>query len=387
MLEDDARSTEPGAPTHDAYARTRHFPALDGLRGLAVLMVLVYHCPRLLVPGVEHLQRAGDAGVDIFFVLSGFLITMLLLRDRGEVGASTPGLLGRFYVKRVLRIFPLYYLAIALYWLKVQASPDPLAAGLYADALPYLLTYTIDASLGWGDTGFPAFGIAWSLGVEEKFYLFWPLLVLLLKPRHVLYAGVAIIGATLLWRGWLVSSYTGDLTARLYYPFDVRMDGIMWGCVVACLLHDPKTYGATARLLGRPWVLAAGAALFASAAVTMTNDSFWRYLALPLGASFVIGAAAASRADRRGFRPFCTRPMRFLGRISYGMYVFHPLAISVVTTLIGTQGFAPRAACVLAATGLTVVVATASFRWFERPILRLRQRVEPRPQPAALPVV
>ncbi len=189
MLNEAGKPAALNPLTHEGYERTRYFPALDGLRGLAVLMVLVYHCPRLPLPGVPQVQMAGDTGVDVFFVLSGFLITMLLLRDRRGTGASTQSLLGQFYIKRVLRIFPLYYLAIGLYWLKVHVSPDPLAVGLYNDFLPYISTYTIDAALGWGHGGFPAFGIAWSLGVEEKFYLLWPFVVLLLRPRHVLYAG------------------------------------------------------------------------------------------------------------------------------------------------------------------------------------------------------
>ena len=119
MLNETGKEAASVALTHEGYERTRHFPALDGLRGLAVLMVLAYHCPRLLLPGVEQVQKAGDTGVDVFFLLSGFLITMLLLRDRRGTGASTQNLLGHFYLKRVLRIFPLYYAAIGLYWLKV----------------------------------------------------------------------------------------------------------------------------------------------------------------------------------------------------------------------------------------------------------------------------
>jgi peptidoglycan/LPS O-acetylase OafA/YrhL len=373
MLNEAAKPAASSTPAHEVYERTGHFPALDGLRGLAVLMVMAYHCPRLVLPGIEQVQKAGDTGVDVFFVLSGFLITMLLLRDRSGTEASTTSLLGHFYLKRVLRIFPLYYVAIGLYWLKVQVSPDPLAAGLYNDYLPYLGTYTIDAALGWGDGGFPAFGIAWSLGVEEKFYLLWPLFVLLLKPRHVLYAGLAVIGVTLLWRAWLVQTYVGPLAARLYYPFDVRMDGIMWGCVVACVLHDRRTFGAAACLLRRSFAPLFGAGIFAAAAIALSNDSFWRYLLPPLGAALVIGAAVV-RLDQPMLRPLGTRPMRYVGRISYGMYVLHPLAFSCATILIGEQTLAQRAVYMAAGTGLSIVVAAASYRWFESPILRLRHR-------------
>ncbi len=384
MLNEAGKSAALNTLTHEGYERTRYFPALDGLRGLAVLLVLAYHCPRLLLPGVAQVQKAGDTGVDVFFVLSGFLITMLLLRDRHGTGASTQSLLGYFYLKRVLRIFPLYYVAIGLYWLKVHVSPDPLAAGLYSDFLPYLSTYMIDAALGWGNGGFPAFGIAWSLGVEEKFYLLWPFVVLLLKPRHVLYSGLAVIGATLLWRAWLVGTYTGPLAARLYYPFDVRMDGIMWGCVIACVLHDRRTFGAAARLLRRSWVPAFGVGIFATAAIALTNDSFWRYLLPPLGAGLVIGAAVV-RLDQPMLRPLCARSMRYVGRISYGIYVLHPLAISFATALVGTQSMGQRAVCMAVGTALSIAVAAASYRWFESPIMRLRHRLGPRSrsEPAA----
>jgi len=178
--ESDQIDDAPRALTHQQYRLTRRFPALDGLRGLAVLTVVLYHCPRLGLPGVQQLQLAGDAGVDVFFVLSGFLITMLLLRDRDDPAQRISMSLWQFYIKRVLRIMPLYWLAIVLYWVAVQLSPDAPAAAKYDAALPYLMTGTIDAWLGWADAPFPAFGIAWSLGVEEKFYLLWPLVVLLI---------------------------------------------------------------------------------------------------------------------------------------------------------------------------------------------------------------
>lgn len=365
----------PGSLSHDAYQQTRHFPALDGLRGLAVLAVVFYHCPALLLPGVEQAQRAGDAGVDIFFVLSGFLITMLLLRDRAAGDASMPQLLSRFFIKRVLRIFPLYYLAIVLYWIKVHVGFDPAAVASFEQSLAYLFTYTIDAALGWGDLDFPAFGIAWSLGVEEKFYLFWPFVVLLLRPREVLCAGIALIAAVILWRVWIMHSFSGDLTARMYYPFDLRMDGIMWGCVLACVLHDPALYGIASRAVRPMSTFVVSGALFCVAAVLLENDSFLRYLALPMSAAVVIGCAV-TRLDQPVLRPLRSRPMRYMGRISYGIYVFHPLAISAITLAIGEQWLWQRLTCVIAATAVTIALAAASYRWFESPITRLRDRLK-----------
>ncbi len=369
---------------HQHYCSTRYFPALDGLRGLAVLMVVLYHCPRLGLPGAKHLQLAGDAGVDIFFALSGFLITMLLLRDRDNRSASTTQLLGTFFTKRVLRIFPLYYLAIALYWLKVQIGGDGAAIAAFDQSIPYLLTYTIDGALGWGDLDFPAFGIAWSLGVEEKFYLFWPFIVLLCKPRHVLAAGIAVIAATLLWRGYTMQVYSGDLTARMYYAFDLRMDGIMWGAVIACLLHDRRLYMRIAPVLRRTSILLLGGVLFIAAAVLLENSEFLRYLALPLGASCIIGSAVV-QLDQPLLRPLCAMPMRYLGRISYGMYVLHPLAISAVTLAIDGQSLLRSLLIIGTAIGLTITLSAASYRWFESPIMRLRTRLPIRTPPTPVP--
>jgi len=198
----------------------------------------------------------------------------------------------------------------------------------------------------------------------------------------VLIVGLLVIAATIAWRGWLVHNYSGDLTARLYYPFDERMDGIMWGCVLACLLHEPSLYQLAQRVFRRRWLpVIGGGAVAITAAVFMENDSFVRYLLLPAGVAVVIGAAVMQPGNLL-LRPMHWKPLRYIGRISYGMYVLHPLAITAAGLVIDDESLGLRLLAMATACALTVAIAAASYRWCETPFLHLKHRltVGPRTQ-------
>src|SRR6266705_6713745 len=206
--------------------KATHLPALDGLRAVAVGVVMVYHFGINAVP--------GDLGVSAFFVLSGFLITWLLLKEHRATGSMS---LRQFYTRRVLRIFPAYYAFIALTYAGDHVRGQAWPPGLAPSALVYLVNY-FNALNGHPTT---SIAHAWSLGIEEQFYLLWPMLLLVLlrggTRRAAQTLGVVIV-AVLLWRTTLYAGFHVG-SAYVYNAFDTRFDNLAVGCLLALTANAP----------------------------------------------------------------------------------------------------------------------------------------------------
>jgi peptidoglycan/LPS O-acetylase OafA/YrhL len=370
-------------------AANAHFPTLDGVRGLAVLLVVVYHYVKFLDPhrlGTVILHRAtalGWGGVDLFFVLSGFLITGILLDAKGAGGYFR-----NFYVRRVLRIFPLYYAVLVVValagWLRVTgAGWDTLWA-----CQAYLWLYL--SNFGMALTGFSFntdwlwLGHFWSLAVEEHFYLVWPAVVLLCSRRWLLRLTLALVvlGALgrVLARCWLS---TDDI--YLLTPF--RVDGLAAGAFLAVWLR------------GRPclaiWV---PRSLLVCCLAALAVVGLWRgsshndVVVQGVGYSLLAVASCCLIVEALYPSGWCAlllgnAALRFLGRCSYGLYVYHGLLrlfyFELFRRLEAWSGCYPLAAALYLITGigLSILVAWLSYRWFEQPILRLK-RFFPYRQPA-----
>lgn len=362
-----------------SYQETRTFTALDGMRAFAVLWVVAFHCEPsnwdLQSIGLQWIRLQwigghGDFGVDVFFVLSGFLITTLLLR---EPPAPIQKQLGRFYMRRTLRIFPLYYAAVLLYWGASQFARDPESAAAYVDFLPSLCLYWSDYYLAFRPEAHPQFVHAWSLAVEEKFYLLWPLVVLF-WPRATLRTAVAGVIAIVVWRA--VVAGEGVSEARLYYAFELRLDALLWGAALAALMHRERTYR-WVRKLARPTVFwTAFAGLMVTAAVS-TNGDQWRYLAVPV-CSAVLLAGVVVQPAMAGTSILHNRALRYVGKVSYGIYVLHLLVLSLVLRLMNRFGLEDGLVQFVIGAPLSVLVAGIAFRWFEMPFLRWKQRFRSR---------
>ncbi len=366
---------------HADYRATHTFVQLDGLRALSVLAVLLYHFEPLPWAWLRTLQATGFLGVDVFFVLSGFLITTLLLR---EPVRPLRVALGAFYARRTLRILPLFYVACGAY-----AAAAWLRGGevwtTFRTFLPPLLLHWSDVHLAAAPEPFPYFGHAWSLGVEEKFYLLWPLAVLA-RDRAIggRIAVVSIAGVTL-WRTVLAAGEPESmaLQGRLWYGFDVRLDSLMWGCLLAYLLHAPGSYDRVAARLRQPFVVAAAAAAVVALALDAALGEnhgtrlALRYAAMPALLAVLLGFVVTAPAAR-GFAWLRARPLVFIGRSSYGVYVLHPLALYAVRAssraISGDPIAAPAWVRLLAYVALAVLVSAASFHWLEAPLLRLKRR-------------
>jgi peptidoglycan/LPS O-acetylase OafA/YrhL len=364
------------------------YPAVDGLRAVAVLLVFVHHFPSGLPVSF------GWTGVDIFFVLSGFLITGILY-DTREDGHR----FRNFYARRALRIFPLFYgvfvlLALAEPMMHWNWGHSWLLSVSYLGGLPAQLGLTSlvpPGSVISQTTGAQVeVGHFWSLYTEEQFYLLWPMLVFAVKDRvrlrNLCFVGVATVVAV---RVALLlhdpARYLG--TSVLYYGLPFRADGLLLGAAVALMLRGPEAQGlkrAGPRLFAGG-LAAAGAACLVSGLVL--HQGFSWALEMPWMSSFgytlidVAAAGALLMVIQPGtllFSWLSVRPLRKLGQVSYGFYVFHQiprwLYFGLAHRLIGryTSHTGPLEG--LIAFVCTYALARLSFRYFETPFLRLKDR-------------
>ncbi len=358
----------------------RHIPALDGVRGLAILLVMTYHAARSLQYAGSHEQIVqglvgiGWIGVDLFFVLSGFLITGILLDAKGS-----DGYFRSFYARRVLRIFPLYLVFVAVATL---ASPGVRASqGWY-------WTYLVNAMIargGWSTAAWKT-GHLWSLSVEEQFYLVWPAVVFLVSRRTLVRLGVALLVAASALRAALLAAY--GPTIGIYVLLPTHMDGLAMGAVLAAIARDPALW----RRLER-WALPTAVVAVATLAFAYRRDLLMptaastELLGFPalalLGGVAIAGAVTAPAGSWRG-RLWSQPALRFFGRYSYGLYVWHQLAIWVFglyvlplnrLPVIAGSHLPGNALFVVLSFAVSVVVALASWYLLENPFLKLKRLV------------
>jgi peptidoglycan/LPS O-acetylase OafA/YrhL len=390
------------APPARGSARSSHIPALDGLRGLAILLVLLHHLtyygglrPWVFVDKVFYLfTMPGWCGVDLFFVLSGFLITGILYDAKGA-----DSYFRNFYVRRCLRIFPLYYGVLAVIFVAgpLFFGANPAYQNLAADQAWYW-SYLINVKValdGWPEIS--AIGHFWSLAIEEQFYLVWPMVVYHFGRRGLIRICMACILLALALRCGL--AFSGEHLAA-YVLSPARMDSLALGGLVALMARQPNgllpwrrpawrvAIGTGAVLLG---VLVWKRGLWTEDALVYTVG--YSVLALFFGAVLTVAATAAQGSAVSAL--FTSRALRFLGRYSYGLYVFHqPIFVLLrkvfratdVPTVFGSQ-LPGLALFAIVAGGASLIIAIASWHYFESPFLRLKDRFVAVARPGASPAV
>ncbi|HEX8152234.1 MAG TPA: acyltransferase [Thermoanaerobaculia bacterium] len=362
----------------------RHFGEIDGLRAAAILLVLLFH----FTPGHDaHLGvRAlpfkvadlGWSGVDLFFVISGFLITAKLIAARGQRHRYR-----NFYVRRALRIFPLYYLALAIAFVLVPLASARVPAPPVSSQLPFWLYYA-----NWlqerFDLHYVAVGHFWSLAIEEQFYAVWPLVIFTLSARASRLACVAIVIAAPLLRFALASNAWPWFPTFAWTP--CRADGLAIGSLLAFVYADERLRARAFRwsvalmLATVPplaWVLWRGKSQLvfhdlATPEALAIRTLLPSVLALFFGALLVL----ALELPRLG-RLLSTKPLRLLARYSYGTYVFHFLLMPAFLLLFPPARLAssPNAAAALfwlIASIISIAIAALSYRLFEGPLLKLK---------------
>ncbi|HZI57653.1 MAG TPA: acyltransferase [Verrucomicrobiae bacterium] len=364
----------------ETAARVARFyrPELDVLRFFAFLGVFVFHAaprtmdfyaaagvPRWLGNLLISTFGAGAYGVDLFFALSAYLITSLLLRERTATGILD---LRGFYLRRILRIWPLYLAFVAFAALAALVVPG--------QRLPahYVVGYCLLAG-NWSYVlyGLPAsFAIPlWTVSIEEQFYLAWPLALRRASSRMMAAIAIGLLVLANGWRAWLAFS-SAPVDTMEYNTF-TRLDPIALGILIA-LFSD--------RLPGlsrwqRVALLCGGAAMWIAVyGFSVSNSPQFSTWKLAFGHSLTaLASAAILRAAMGSQHPFLRNTwLLYLGKISYGLYVLHEFAHYCAARLI--HAFSPLTVIAqsLVALALTISLAAASYRWLESPFLRMKER-------------
>jgi peptidoglycan/LPS O-acetylase OafA/YrhL len=347
--------------------RLTYRPALDGLRGIAIIGVVAHHAQIPYVGG-------GSIGVDIFFVLSGFLITALLVQEADETAGIS---LRSFYIRRMLRLFPALAVLLAAFVLFPHVfGMTQGEAAMAAGASAFYMSNWVRA---FGLLDLEALSHTWSLAIEEQFYLLWPPVVALfvalgIRRQWLMLVALAGIAEAAVMR---VVLWHGDESwRRLYNGLDTRIDGLLIGALAALVLASLPSLDVLRRRAFRVVVAAAALALGAALPYGRSSAQAMVFGIGPLvslcAALVLVGTFAA---DSRIASALEFGPLVWIGRISYGLYLWHYPVIAGVfeNHRLARLGVDP-AWWIPIQIAASLAVATASFYLLERPILRLKQR-------------
>jgi peptidoglycan/LPS O-acetylase OafA/YrhL len=403
---------EPAAPKQELIepSVSGHIPALDALRGLAILLVMLGHFshfdgmpPVVLVDRmVKTFAGVGWVGVDLFFVLSGFLITGILYDSKGGGHYFR-----NFFARRVLRIFPLYYgcLVVFLVVLPLLFPNDWGYQALRKDAFWYWTYLTNLQTARFGFPNFPVLGHFWSLAIEEQFYLVWPAVILLSSRSDLIrICFLCIVGAFVVRVAFVLGGY-GEAA---YVLTPARMDSLAVGAVLAIAARSPSGLKRMARL-ARPTAAIVGAvlvAMFVWRGGLAPGDPIMKtightLLACFFGALLVLALISAPQSVTGRF--FASSRLAFFGRYSYALYVIHVpilllglgrfVPLDLVPTVFGSL-LLKKVVFVSFAMAVSVALAMISWHFYEKQFLKLKKffpyqspevRVAP-PRPTTTPV-
>ncbi|HUP99633.1 MAG TPA: acyltransferase, partial [Aeromicrobium sp.] len=365
----------PPAAMADAPAARRFIPALDGIRGVAVLGVLVFHASDW---ARNHHYTGGFLGVDVFFVLSGCLITELLVAEHLRSGRIR---LRAFYTRRVLRLWPAMVICLALAGLVAAVvgrnSSDGVAYPLAA-AASWFDVANIVQSIRPGAMGL--LNHTWSLSQEEQFYLLWPFVLRAALPRLSLrrLAALLVVGAVAcaiyraLW--FVLTDYQSDIPGIYFQPL-ARMDGMLLGCALGLRLADPEA-GRSGRSRWWPSALIGLATAAFSLVVELTSPLLYLggFSAVAVAAAIVIRHAHLATTGPV-VAALCLPPLRYIGRISYGLYLF---SFPIGNLVAYVDGYQHGNVIVVVQIVLSIAFAALSFELVERRFLRLKGVIAPR---------
>lgn len=371
----------------EAARQAARISALDGVRGLAIALVLFHQMtifqqsPSLAGRLYEFLTGRGWIGVQLFFTLSGFLITSSLIALQ-----DTRHRFRTFYVRRVLRIFPVYYATLAVTFLALPAL-GVVPASVAADAPDQVWLWTfLQNWVSPSGVASHTFAHFWSLAVEEQFYLIWPFVVFGRTPRSIMRWCVAIAIASLAARiALLQTGFTPDQV----YTFSVcRMDALACGGWFAAWSSAQgstgRSEGAARRHCAAGFALLGVGMLVSNFYARLTwNGQVWGYGFLAVGLAWLVLASTRRGAgDPLVWRLLSSRPLRALGTYSYAMYIFHlPIREFIMVPALHQLGldrtseFWVEGANMSAAFGLTLATGWLSYHLVEKHFLRLKQRL------------
>jgi peptidoglycan/LPS O-acetylase OafA/YrhL len=345
-------------------------PAIDGLRGIAILGVIFFHL------GLPFFNL-GWAGVELFFVISGFLITRILLNTRREENYFK-----RFYIRRTLRIFPIYYVVLLLYTAVMIIS-----ASNEFHALPFYYVYL--QTIPQLKTEFrimPMLSHTWTLAIEEQFYLIWPLAVLLLRGKKLLIVSAVLI-ATALGLRFISLKYANPFLVDGW--IGVQLDVLVAGALLAYAASQTTNRNHFARVVSTVFVI--GTVGLMVLITILGPSAFWtpKIWGRTWPGPLVISAMACCFFGLVGFtaigHPWTRwlefKPLRRWGKISYGIYLYHPYILRFVNETAAHLHLGKNRlisiSLLLTKLGLVYLTAWISWQLIEKPILQLKGRLAP----------
>jgi peptidoglycan/LPS O-acetylase OafA/YrhL len=346
-----------------------HVPELDGVRGIAVLMTVVAHSFFTIAPG------GGLTGVALFFVLSGFLITSILVAEWDKTALIS---LRRFYARRILRLAPALAAVLILYLVLAFSGLSPVALGDRLRSAFFVATYFGNWQSASGGN-LAELSHTWSLAVEDQFYFLWPVsLVFLLRSglsRSRIIAVTAVAMAALVLLRAVAWTSGGVPWERVFYGTDMVGSSLLIGCLAALAF----SWGLLPKLPGsRAIAVGALVTLLATCALVSQHDLVGRLYLATIGFPIIAIASATlivTLALDRSAAPFLGHPVLvYFGRISYALYLWHLLTIQVLGKVFHIAGVERSVISIPIAIGL----ATLSYLAIERPFLRLKRHFEPR---------
>lgn len=337
----------------ECFRKEKQIPNLDGLRAVAILLVLVHHLPPIPLPFLKNFQLNAGSGVALFFIISGFLICTLALREVRETGKFS---LWNFYVRRSLRLLPLYYAVLAVvcflvFYLNVYT---PERRELFAEQLPSYLFYYSNLKYIGGP-----FSLVWSLAVEEQFYFIFSILFFFCKKKV---AGLIFFGLLILQLQPFIS-YNPDylitnLISRMFFFFVP----IFMGVLLAYAFESPLTFSFFQKTFNNPFVLVCSVLGILFYLFNHFDNANLYYGALTL----LVGICALSPP-----LPFIGgRLMSHIGKISYGIYLIHTIIFFGIKDVVGLNPFL----IFFLGTPIVIISATLIYNYFEKPILSCKKK-------------
>ncbi len=341
--------------------------SLDGLRGLAILLVLIYH-------SYAPFTQGGFIGVDIFFVLSGFLITTLLMKEHDTYGTIR---FKKFYMRRFLRLAPALFLVLFSFYIYSQLymSGEKQDGALLSIMGALFYVANLAKAFEWFSMGYLL--PMWSLSVEEQFYLIWPLLLLSLLAFFSCRKSLMIVVAIMIISVWVNRSLLaidGVSLERLYYGSDTHCDGLLVGCLAALLTIEYKHNLARVSGVVKKYTVYIPVIILLFYILStlvmgrgIRSIYIWYLPLLEVLSALLIVYLYLRKSDRVVF--FSNKYLVWLGSISYGLYLWHWVVYRVVADIGGT-GIDIAIYGSLA----SILLATISYYFVEKPVLRVKER-------------
>jgi peptidoglycan/LPS O-acetylase OafA/YrhL len=335
------------------YTNTKKFGSLDAI------LAVVWHHAGATVPGWQITTR-GFLGVDLFFIISGFLIVTLLLRERRRTNTIS---ISNFYTRRFLRIFPPYYLMLLVVGTVVYLKPGGNTSEAVKHDLPYALLYLSNLV-----PMYSQLGITWSLSVEEQFYLVVPTIVKYSRRALPILLLLAYV---------LVSLPPFGIFPALRFPrffMETTFGPILLGATLAYVLNEPRGFSCASWLVGwRPAPLIALVLVLAVASYSSEDISGWPRVVMHWGMLALVASCVVREATM--LAPFLSLwPMRRIGVVSYGIYLYHLLVMHFVLKGLGVAGVTHGFTAFVGTALATWAVAELSYRFFETRFLALKAR-------------